>query len=529
MTSPTQALSPSPNPEADASVTPDALLRMRSMTKTFPGVTALDGVDLTVRAGTVHALCGENGAGKSTLMNVLAGLVQPDSGDIELADEIVHFAIPAEAMQAGISMIQQELHPVPARSVMENIWLGRFPRGRFGLVDHDRMRRQSQALFREIGVDLDPDTRAGELSVSQVQLMEIARAVSFDARVVIMDEPTSSLSDHEVQRLFSLINDLRAKGVAVIYISHKLEEVMAISDEVSVMRDGRMIGTWPTTTLSIDEVITSMVGRELTDRYPGRHTTPGEVLLEVEGLTSPLPGSFRDVSFRLHRGEVLGVGGLVGAQRTELLEAIFGLRSIASGSIRVNGEKVTIRSPIDAKRLGMALLTEDRRDTGVVPTRSVFENVILAHMPHFSNRLGMVDTRAARSEAVRVLGRLRVRTPSLQTPMTNLSGGNQQKVLLGRWLLWEPEILILDEPTRGIDVGAKFEIYTIINELAAQGKGIIMISSELPELIGESDRILVMCRGRATGIVERAQADEASIMRLATDVEGESQLVPSHG
>jgi methyl-galactoside transport system ATP-binding protein len=342
-----------------------------------------------------------------------------------------------------------------------------------------------------------------------------------------MDEPTSSLSEHEVQRLFGLIGDLRARGVAVIYISHKLEEVMTISDEVSIMRDGRMVGTWPTSSLTIGQVITRMVGRDLTDRYPGRHVTAGEVLLEVETLTSPLPGSFRDVSFRLHRGEVLGIGGLVGAQRTELVEAIFGLRSIASGTIRVNGTEAVIRSPVDAKRLGMALLTEDRRDSGVVPTRSVFENVILAHMPRYSNRLGMVDTRAAGIEARRVLGRLRVRTPSLQTPITSLSGGNQQKVLFGRWLMWDPEILILDEPTRGIDVGAKFEIYTIINELAAQGKGIIMISSELPELIGESDRIVVMCRGRVTGVVERAQADEASIMRLATDILDDASAEPS--
>jgi methyl-galactoside transport system ATP-binding protein len=485
-------------------------------------------VDIAVRAGTVHALCGENGAGKSTLMNVLAGLVQPDAGEVVLAGAPAQFATPSDAMQAGISMIQQELHPVPARSVMENIWLGRFPRSRFGFVDHDRMRRESRRLFREIGVDLDPDVKAGDLSVSSVQLMEIARAVSFDARVVIMDEPTSSLSEHEVQRLVGLIDDLRAKGVAVIYISHKLEEVMAISDEVSIMRDGRMIGTWPTSSLTIGQVITRMVGRELTDRYPGRRSTPGDVLLEVEALTSPLPGSFRDVSFRLHRGEVLGIGGLVGAQRTELVEAIFGLRSIASGTIRVNGKDVVIRSPVDAKRVGMALLTEDRRDSGVVPTRSVFENVILAHLPRYSNRLGIVDTRAAGIEARRVLGRLRVRTPSLQTPITNLSGGNQQKVLFGRWLMWDPEILILDEPTRGIDVGAKFEIYTLINELAAQGKGIIMISSELPELIGESDRILVMSRGRLTGIVERAKADEASIMRLATDVVAEPQTVATH-
>jgi methyl-galactoside transport system ATP-binding protein len=498
---------------------------MRGMTKRFPGVTALESVDITVRAGTVHALCGENGAGKSTLMNALAGLVQPDAGEIELEGRTVRFAAPAEALRAGIAMIQQEIHPVPARSLMENIWLGRFPRGRLGFVDHDRMRRDTRRLFREIGVDLDPDAKAGDLSVSQVQLVEIARAASFDARILIMDEPTSSLSEHEVQRLFGLIDDLRAKGVAVIYISHKLDEVKAISDEVSIMRDGRMVGTWPTSSLTIRQVITRMVGRELTDRYPGRHTTPGEVLLEVDALTSPIAGSFRDISFRLHRGEVLGIGGLMGAQRTELVEAIFGLRSIASGTIRVNGRERSIRSPIDAKRLGMALLTEDRRDSGVVPTRSVFENVILAHTSRYANRIGIVDTRRAQSDARRVLGRLRVRMTSLRQPLTTLSGGNQQKVLLGRWLLSEPEILILDEPTRGIDVGAKFEIYTIINELAAQGKGIIMISSELPELIGESDRILVMCRGRSTGVVPRAQADEAAIMRLATGIDDEMEVV----
>jgi methyl-galactoside transport system ATP-binding protein len=505
-------------PGTAGSAAPRALLTMRGITKTFPGVTALDGVDLTLRAGTVHALCGENGAGKSTLMNVLAGLVHPDAGVVELGGTPVRFATPAEAMHAGISMIQQELHPVPARSVMENIWLGRIPRGRFGLVDHDRMRRQTRHLFREIGVELDPEAPAGDLSVSQMQLMEIARAMSFDARVVVMDEPTSSLSDHEVHRLFSLIEGLRAKGVAVVYISHKLEEVMAISDEVSIMRDGRMVGTWPTASLTIGQVVARMVGRELTDRYPGRQSRPGTVLLEVDALTSAVPGSFRDISFQLHRGEVLGIGGLVGAQRTELVESIFGLRPIASGAIRVDGHERVIRSPIDAKRLGMALLTEDRRHTGVVPTRSVFENVILAHLPRYANRLGIVDSGRARADAGQLLGRLRVRTPSLQTPLTSLSGGNQQKVLFSRWLLADPEILILDEPTRGIDVGAKFEIYTIINELAAGGKGVIMISSELPELIGESDRILVMCRGRMTGIVDRTDADEATIMRLATDI-----------
>ena len=351
-----------------------------------------------MRVGTVHALCGENGAGKSTLMNVLAGLVQPDAGEIELAGDSVRFATPSDAMRAGIAMIQQELHPVPARSVMENIWLGRFPRSRLGFVDHDRMRRDTRRLFRAIGIELDPDAQAGDLSVSQVQLMEIARAVSLDASIVIMDEPTSSLSEHEVQRLYGIIGDLRSKGVAVIYISHKLEEVMTISDEVSIMRDGRMIGTWPTSTLTIDQVITRMVGRELTDRYPGRKAAMGEVLLEVEALTSPVAGSFRDVNFRLHRGEVLGIGGLVGAQRTELVEAIFGLRTIASGTIRVNGRDVTsARRSTPSAWAG----APDRgpSHSGVVPTRSVFENVILSYLARYANRFGIVDAEGARRDA----------------------------------------------------------------------------------------------------------------------------------
>jgi methyl-galactoside transport system ATP-binding protein len=501
--------------------TPEHVLEMRGIRKEFPGVVALDDVDLRLRPGSIHALVGENGAGKSTLMNCLFGLVAPDAGTIVLAGEEVAFASPREALDAGISMIQQELHPIPARSVMENIWLGRFPtrgRGPLRVVDHDRMRERTRRLFRDFGIDIRPDAIAGLLSVSQVQLMEIARALSYSAKVVILDEPTSSLSEHEVGRLFAMIRRLRDQGTAIVYISHKMEEIREISDEVSIMRDGHMIGTWPTRELSIDQIITRMVGRELSQRFPEKQHRPGGPILEVRELTSAIPGSFRDVTFDLRAGEVLGIGGLVGAQRTELVESIFGLRPIGSGEIAIGGAPVTIRTPLDAKRSRIALLTEDRRLSGVVPTRSVYENVILANLRQYANALGIVDSRRAARAAGQGTTRLRVRAPSLRTPITSLSGGNQQKVLFARWLLSEPDILILDEPTRGIDVGAKFEIYTIINELAALGKGIIMISSEMPELLGASDRIVVMCRGRVTGIVDARTADQTTIMRLATNV-----------
>ena len=500
---------------------PEFVLEMLGIRKEFPGVVALDDVDLRLRPGSIHALVGENGAGKSTLMNCLFGLVAPDAGSIVLSGTPVAFDSPRAALDAGISMIQQELHPVPARSVMENIWLGRFPtrgRGPIRFVDHARMYAKTRALFEDFGIDIRPDALAGDLSVSQVQCMEIARALSYSAKVVILDEPTSSLSDHEVSRLFRMVRRLREQGAAIVYISHKMEEIRQISDEVSIMRDGHMIGTWPTADLSIGQIITKMVGRELTHRFPEKRHRPGATLLEARGLTSAIPGSFRDVSFDLRRGEVLGIGGLVGAQRTELVESIFGLRPLASGEIVVDGKPVAIRTPLDAKHAGMALLTEDRRLSGVVPTRSVLENTILANLRRYANRAGIVHTRRATHAAAEGTARLRVRTPSLRTPITSLSGGNQQKVLLARWLLAEPDILILDEPTRGIDVGAKFEIYTIINELAALGKGIIMISSEMPELLGASDRIVVMCRGRVTGIVDAREADQTTIMRLATDV-----------
>jgi methyl-galactoside transport system ATP-binding protein len=429
------------------------LLEMQGISKGFPGVRALDDVTLQVRRGTVHALMGENGAGKSTLMKCLFGLYRPDQGRVVLEGNPVEISEPRVALDLGISMIHQELHPIPHRSVMENIWLGRFPLHNGGFVDHGAMYRTTQELFKRLGIDIDPTTKVGDLSVSKVQLVEIAKAVSYQSKVMIMDEPTSSLTENEVEHLFRIINDLRKRGVAIIYISHKMEEILKISDEVTIMRDGRRVGTWPASELTEDLIIRNMVGRDLTHRFPERHNVPGDVVLRVAGLTSPLAKSFRNVSFDLRKGEILGIGGLVGAQRTELVEALFGMRSISAGQVSIDGQPINIRSPEEAKRKRMALLTEDRRGSGIFPALSVMENSLIANLRRYL-RHGFLDDRRRRADATRMVERLRVKTPSLRTSMRDLSGGNQQKVLFGRWLLTEPEILLLDEPTRGIDVGA---------------------------------------------------------------------------
>lgn len=495
------------------------VLEMNNISKEFPGVKALDNVTLKVRPGTVHALMGENGAGKSTLMKCLFGIYKQDSGDIILDGKKVEINNSKIALDNGISMIHQELHPVPLRSVMENIWLGRFPIRRLGplkFVDHKKMYKDTEKLFKELNMDIKPDTIVGSMSVSKVQLMEIAKAVSYNSKVIIMDEPTSSLTENEVEHLFAIIHKLKSKGVAIIYISHKMEEILKISDEVTIMRDGRRIGTWPASELTTDMIISKMVGRELTNRFPERRNIPGEVLLKVEKLTSPNPRSFKDVSFELRRGEILGIGGLVGAQRTELVEAIFGLRAVQSGQIYINGKEVKIKSPIDAKNHRIALLTEERRATGIIPVLSVLENTLIANLKNYVKPYFLLDEKKRREDGEKIIERLKVKTPSSNTLIKDLSGGNQQKVLIARWLLTEPEILILDEPTRGIDVGAKYEIYTIMADLAKQGKSIIMISSEMPELMGMSDRIMVMCEGRLSGFVDGKNATEEEIMRLAT-------------
>ncbi len=494
------------------------LLEMNNISKEFPGVKALDDVTLKVRPGTVHALMGENGAGKSTLMKCLFGIYKPDAGEIILDGRSEVINAPQDALEKGISMIHQELHPVPFRNVMENIWLGRFPLKRFGpfqFIDHKKMAQDTVELFQSLDMDIQPKAIAGNMSVSKLQSMEIAKAVSYHSKVIIMDEPTSSLTENEVEHLFRIIGDLKQQGVAIIYISHKMEEILQISDEVTIMRDGKKVGTWPAAELTNELIIARMVGRDLTNRFPERRNVPGDVVLKVAGLTSPQPRSFQNISFELRKGEILGIGGLVGAQRTELIEALFGLRAIQSGNIYLNGQLVKIRSSEQAIRHKIALLTEERRVTGIFPVLSVLENALIANLGRYVS-YGLLDEKARRDDADNSVNRLRVKTPSLKTLIKDLSGGNQQKVLFARWLLTEPEILLLDEPTRGIDVGAKYEIYNIITELAQQGKSIIMISSEMPELLGMSDRIMVMCEGRLAGIVEGKDATQEAIMRLAT-------------
>ncbi len=491
------------------------LLEMRNITKTFPGVKALDNVQLNVRAGTVHALMGENGAGKSTLMKCLFGIYKPDSGEIILNGKKVNIRSARNAMDLGIAMIHQELHPIRFRSVMENVWLGRFP-GHFGVVDHKTMYDKTKALFDDLELDVDPLALAGEQSAAILQMMEIARAVSINAKIIIMDEPTSSLSDREVEHLFKIINRLRSQGVAMIYISHKMKEILEISDEVSIMRDGTYVGTWPAVSLTTEEIIKQMVGREMTNQFPPRTGKPSsEVVLKVEHLTSTDKHSFKDVSFELHKGEILGIGGLVGAQRTEFVEALFGLRGIQSGAVEKDDKAYKAKSPRDAKAHGLALLTEERRATGIFGILPILENAVIANQKNYAS-LGILNDAKREHDAQSSCKELNVKAPSLATLIQNLSGGNQQKVLIARWLLTNSDILILDEPTRGIDVGAKYEIYNIMLGQIAQNKSIIMISSEMPELMGMSDRIMVMCEGRVTGFLNKDEFSQEAIMRLAT-------------
>ncbi|MDI3518518.1 MAG: methyl-galactoside transport system ATP-binding protein [Caldanaerobacter sp.] len=495
------------------------ILEMNNISKQFPGVKALDSVTFKVRPGTVHALIGENGAGKSTLMKCLFGIYQPDEGEIILDGKKINIKNPKEALDHGISMIHQELHPVRERNVMENVWIGRLPLKKYGIVkfvDERKMYKETEELFKKLQIDVQPTELVKNLSASKIQYIEIAKAVSYNAKIIIMDEPTSSLTENEVAHLFGLIRKLEKEGVSIIYISHKIDEIFEIADEVTIMRDGKVVGTWDIRELTEDMIISRMVGREMSNRFPPRISQPGEVVLKVENLTSPFPRSFKNVSFELRKGEILGIGGLVGSQRTELVEAIFGLRSIASGRIFIKGKEVVIKSPVDAKKHGLALLTEERRATGIFPELNIVENTTIASIYKYVNRFLLLDDSKRKDDTKRMIDILRIKTPSLKTLIKNLSGGNQQKVLIGRWLLTLPDILILDEPTRGIDVGAKYEIYTIMNELTQQGKSIIMISSEMPELLGMADRILVMCEGRVSGILNRDEATEEQIMRLAS-------------
>ena len=494
-------------------------LEMRDVTKTFPGVKALDGARLNLRPGTVHALRGENGAGKSTLMKCMFGIYKMDSGEIYFEGKKLSISDPLDALKHGIAMVHQELQPIPERNVAENIFLGRYPlRHLLGIpfIDHKKMYEQTEKLLSEVQIDLNPKEKLGNLSVSQMQTVEIAKAISADCKVLILDEPTSSLTEHEVEALFRMIETLKKKGVSIVYISHKMEEILRISDDVTIMRDGQYIGTWRAKELTIDQIIAKMVGRNLENLYPPHRNKPGEVVLQVSELSSIHPRSFQNVSFTLRRGEILGVGGLVGAQRTELVEALFGIRAKRKGKIVYQNKELEIKRPEDAIAQKFALVTEDRRGTGIFGVLSIEDNISIASLHRYRKILGLLDRKKIHELAIENMKKLSIKAPGVKTQIQTLSGGNQQKVIISRWLANDPDVLILDEPTRGIDVGAKYEIYSIIAELAEQGKSIIMISSEMGELLGMSDRIMVMCAGRVTGILDRGEATQESIMSLAT-------------
>ena len=499
------------------------VLEMRGVCKSFPGVKALDHAQLKLRPGTVHALMGENGAGKSTLMKCMFGIYKMDEGEIYIDGEKTVISDPLEAWDKGISMVHQELQPIPARTIGENIFLGRYPMkkvlGFIPVVDHDKMYEDTAKLLKRVRMDFDPKQKLGTLTVSQMQSVEIAKAVAGNCRVLILDEPTSSLTQNEVEALFRIVEDLKKEGVAIVYISHKMDEILRISDEVTIMRDGQYIGTWEAKDLTTDFIITKMVGRELTNLYPKRENVPGDVVFEVEDFTSINPRSFRHCSFNVRKGEILGVAGLVGAQRTELMEGLFGTRSHTSGTIRYQGKELKITRPKDAIDHGIAMLTEDRRGSGIMGVLSVADNISVASLNKYVDYGFMLNTKKIDELVEENRKKMNIKTPSGKTLIQSLSGGNQQKVLIGRWLANDPDVLILDEPTRGIDVGAKYEIYCIIADLAKQGKSIIMISSEMGELIGMSDRIMVMCDGRITGFIDGKEANQENIMALATQFE----------
>ena len=489
------------------------LLEIKNISKDFPGVKALDDVSMTLRAGTIHSLMGENGAGKSTLMKCLFGIYHEDKGEFILDGRRVKFQNPKQALDNGVSMVHQELNQVHTRSVMENIWLGRFPLGMTG-INHSKMYKNTLAIFEDLNIPIDPRATISSLSVSQRQMVEIAKAVSYNSKVIVFDEPTSSLSEAEVEHLFRIIFDLRDRGCGIVYISHKMNEILKISDEVTVLRDGKWVATTPAPELTIEMIITQMVGRELDNIYPPKDNIPGEVMLEVRGLTA-LYQNLKDVSFDLRAGEILGVAGLVGAGRTEMLENIFGLATVKSGKLFKNGIMIKNRNSRRAKRNGFAMITEERRATGIFGVLTIRENTTIANIKKYLACKFFLRTKKMIADTAWSIDKFKIKTPGQLTKISALSGGNQQKVIIGRWVLTNPDIFLFDEPTRGIDVGAKYEIYQLMIDLAKEGKAIIMVSSELPELLGVCDRLLVMSGGQLTGVVEAKKTSQEEIMALA--------------
>ncbi|MBQ8217576.1 MAG: ATP-binding cassette domain-containing protein [Oscillospiraceae bacterium] len=492
----------------------NVLLKMVDITKTFPGVKALDHVSLTVEKGTVHALMGENGAGKSTLMKCLFGIYGKDDGHIYLNGEEIDFKSSKEALDNGVAMVHQELNQALKRSVMDNIWLGRYPKIAGIAVDERKMYKDTMAVFKELEIDVDPHRIMSTMPVSQRQMVEIAKAVSYNSKVIVFDEPTSSLTEEEVEHLFKIINMLRDRGVGIIYISHKMAEIKRISDYITVMRDGQWVATERAEDLEMADIIRLMVGRELTNQFPPKTNTPGETYLEVKNITG-MYNHLKDVSFSARRGEVLGLAGLDSSGRTESLESIFGVRTRKEGEVYLDGKRCLNRNPGESIKNGFALLTEERRATGIFSILNIRENTVISSLKrHLRFGLWLSD-KSQREDTKRYIDALRTKTPTQETKIRALSGGNQQKVIIGRWLLTEPDVLLLDEPTRGIDVGAKYEIYQLILDLANKGKTVIMVSSEMPELLGVCDRIVVMSGGRVAGEVDARNTTQEEIMTLA--------------
>jgi ribose transport system ATP-binding protein len=490
------------------------LLEMKDISKSFPGVKVLDHVQLNLKSGELVALMGENGAGKSTLMKILGGIHERDAGSIVIKGEMQEKMTPDIASSKGVAIIHQELNLIPHLSVMENIFLGReFTYGKSGFVNWRKMRQEAQRWLDQLAIRIDPDTLVGELSVGQQQMIEIAKALSMQADILVLDEPTAALTNREIEALFEVIASLKQKGVGMVYISHRMEEIFQVSDRITVLRDGQYVGTVETAETDLDELVKMMVGREITDRFPKAEVAWGEERLRVENLS--VKGKLSNISFSVRSGEIVGVAGLMGAGRTEMAKALFGLERVQEGQIFVDKQPVRISRPIDAISAGLALVTEDRKEEGLVLSLSVRENIVLPNLEKVSS-FGVMKPGTEQQLSDDAISRLFIKTAGGEQIVSSLSGGNQQKVVIGKWLATKPKILILDEPTRGVDIGAKKEIYDIMNRLAGEGVAILMISSELPEVLGMSDRVLVMHEGRITGEFTREQATQESIMHAAT-------------
>lgn len=488
-------------------------IQMNGIHKAFGANQVLSGVDFDLREGEVHALMGENGAGKSTLMNILTGLHARDEGTILVDGKETYFANPKEAERQGIAFIHQELNVWPDMTVLENLFIGREMSSGFGLLRMKEMKSLAKEQFKRLSVDIPLNVEAGQCSVGQQQMIEIAKALLTDTKVIIMDEPTSALTEREIEKLFEVIASLKKEGVSIVYISHRMEEIFTICDRITVMRDGRTVDTKEIPHTNFDEVVKKMVGRELTERYPARTPEPGEVVLEVAHASRK--GLFEDISFQVRAGEIVGFSGLMGSGRTEIMRALFGLDHLDSGDIRVFGKKADIRKPVDAVKLGIGFITEDRKDEGLILDFSVRDNMVLPSLSGFTSK-GIISSQKEKIFVDALIKRLHIKTHSSETAAGNLSGGNQQKVVIAKWVGIGPKLLILDEPTRGVDVGAKREIYQLMNELTGHGVAIIMVSSELPEVLGMSDRIVVVHEGRITGELNKEEATQEKIMTLAT-------------